>query len=388
MKCNMKPLKLLLLAVFAVVSASSFAQHNAFDGYIIDLQGNEIHGKLDFNTNAILAKECSFCDENSQYHTYVPGEILGFRFDHNGKYYVTRSFTINGENVVAFAEYIVQGKMDLYLVERNAEAYYIFENENGETTIYTKYPYHPHYGDLEKKNAQREVGQLRYFVKDSPKAMAEIRGIYLEKDKLISIARKFHEEMGSDVTAFTVYESTEKSAKEKILFKVFASGYFVGGGGDYVTPIGVGAGAEIPLHRIRKGTYMELGLSFATYSNDMKETLWSGSSHGKEVNMNYKGISSTLNVGPKLSFGSGKVKPIARFGGYAMLLTTHKSSAEASEYEIVQEEPIIIPGFYVGGGVEFHIGKQKAVVHANVMPQVGPHFIPNVHYSVTAEFCF
>lgn len=385
----MKSLRLLVLAIFAIIGASSYAQHYAFDGYIIDLQGNKIQGKIDFNTNAALAKECSFDNGNSKYHIYHPGEIMGFRFDQNGKYYVTRTFTIKGKEETVFAEYIVKGKMNLYIIDKNSEVYYLFEKENGETAVFTTYPYFAHYADWQEKQAKHEIGELRYLLKDSPSTMAEVRSIYLEKDKLIKIAKKYHEAMSSDGTECIVYESNEKAAKERIGFKVFADYHFIGTIDKHLTTVGIGAGVEFPMHRVRKGTTLELNLSLSTYSVDSEETLYRGSTMEKVVDMNYKGIGVTLNFGPKLTFGSGKVKPLTRFGVYGMLVTTHKSSQEAAEYTIEQEQPNIIQGIYVGGGIAFSVGKHKdVVVHADALPIVNPGKVAFANFALAAEFTF
>ena len=78
-----------LLAVFAV---ATMAQTNPKPGYVITNNGDTIRGVIDFRTNERLSKQCDFwAHGRSEGRTYKPGDIEGFRFDNNGKYFVTRS---------------------------------------------------------------------------------------------------------------------------------------------------------------------------------------------------------------------------------------------------------------------------------------------------------
>ena len=79
--------------------AFSVAQTNPKPGYIVTNEGDTIRGMVDFRTNDIMSKRCDFqANGEGEFKTYVPGEIRSFRFEHNGKYFVSRRFEINGDS--------------------------------------------------------------------------------------------------------------------------------------------------------------------------------------------------------------------------------------------------------------------------------------------------
>ena len=109
------------------------SQTNLKPGYVITNNGDTIRGNIDFRSNEKLSKQCDFWANGGDVKTtYKPGDIEGFRFEHNGKYFVTRRLNVTGEPELYFAEFMVQGKMNLYCIAHNSDEYYFFEREDGE----------------------------------------------------------------------------------------------------------------------------------------------------------------------------------------------------------------------------------------------------------------
>ena len=105
------------IVLFTFFAPVTMAQTNPKPGYIITNDGDTIRGILDFRTNEKLSKQCEFwANGGSESKTYKPGDIEGFRFDNNGKYFVTRRLNVSGTPQLYFAEFMVQGKMNLYCV--------------------------------------------------------------------------------------------------------------------------------------------------------------------------------------------------------------------------------------------------------------------------------
>ena len=126
-----KSLLILYSLFFSVVL--SMAQTNPKPGYVITNNGDTIKGIIDFRTNEKLSRQCDFwANGGSEGKTYKPGDIEGFRFDEGGKYFVTRRLTVAGDTQLYFAEFMVQGKMNLYCVAYNSDEYFFFEREDGE----------------------------------------------------------------------------------------------------------------------------------------------------------------------------------------------------------------------------------------------------------------
>ncbi|MBQ3772429.1 MAG: hypothetical protein II834_10920, partial [Bacteroidaceae bacterium] len=117
--------KIILFALFAVSATMAMAQVNPKSGVIITNSGDTIRGTIDFRTNEKLSKECEFWAEGkTEGKTYKPGDIEGFRFDDNGKYFVTRKLNVDGKPRLYFAEFMVKGMMNLYCVVESSDEHF------------------------------------------------------------------------------------------------------------------------------------------------------------------------------------------------------------------------------------------------------------------------
>ena len=71
------------------MSATVFAQGNYKEAYIITLQNDTVYGFVDFSTDENNSKQCNFKKTLSATDVtqYAPGEIYGYRFVEEGKFY-------------------------------------------------------------------------------------------------------------------------------------------------------------------------------------------------------------------------------------------------------------------------------------------------------------
>jgi hypothetical protein len=108
--------KIILFVLLAISVVITKAQTNPQIGYVITNTGDTIRGIIDFRTNEKLSRQCDFWTNGGDVKTtYKPGDIEGFRFDHNGKYFVSRRLNVTGDPELYFAEFMVHGKMNLYV---------------------------------------------------------------------------------------------------------------------------------------------------------------------------------------------------------------------------------------------------------------------------------
>lgn len=150
-------------------------QTNPKPGFIITNSGDTVRGVIDFRTNEKLSRQCEFwANGEKESVTYKPGEIEGFRFDGIGKYFVTRRLDLFGESQLFFAEFMVQGKMNLYCVADSYDEYFFFEREDGEMAQLTSRSLlssstfeEERKHKLEKKE---QYGKVKLLLKDSWKA--------------------------------------------------------------------------------------------------------------------------------------------------------------------------------------------------------------------------
>ena len=279
---------LVLLALFATVTE---AQTNPKAGFIITNNGDTVRGILDFRTNDMLSKKCLFrANGESESKTYKPGDIEGFRFDNNGKFFVTRRLNVYGEPQLYFAEFMVQGKMNLYCVADKYVEYFFFEREDGEMALLANRSLISSSSIQEEKEHQQEArvqyGKVRVLLQDSRSAINDMNDMDMSRRKLVNVVRDYHNDVCTDGSHCIVYEYKEESDKVKTHFKVF-TGYayyshertvnqdlpdetYHGGAFE------VGLGVEADIERIMKGGSAEIGITFSPKTRFEHDTMVRG----------------------------------------------------------------------------------------------------------------
>ena len=216
-------LTIVLLAIFAT---TTMAQTNPKPGYIITNNGDTIRGNIDFRTNEKLSKQCEFwANGGNEDTTYKPGDIEGFRFDNGGKYFVTRRLNVTGEPELYFAEFMVQGKMNLYCVAYNRDEYYFFERVDGEMAQLTNRAFLTSSSlqdEMDKLQEKKEqYGKVKVLLQDSWNAASEMTGNNMTRKQLVKVVRDYHNDVCTDGSTCVVYEYNEKSDKSKTHVKAF-----------------------------------------------------------------------------------------------------------------------------------------------------------------------
>ena len=140
--------------------------------------------------------QCAFkIDSKSPVITYSPNDILAYRFDNNGKFFVSKEVpTLTGTKVF-FLEYLIKGKANIYFRRDNNEHYYI-QKEVGDLMELTETPVLskneeglPHY------KPQKYTGKLKYVLSDCPDLFDEIDGLKLYSTQLIKLAKDYHDKV-------------------------------------------------------------------------------------------------------------------------------------------------------------------------------------------------
>ena len=395
--------KFILYFLFAISATATMAQANPKPGFIITNTGDTIRGIIDFRTNEKLSKQCVFQpNEGSESKTYKPGDIEGFRFNNNGKYFVTRRLNVTGNPELYFAEFMVQGKMNLYCVVSNSDEYFFFEREDGEMAQLTNRSmnlsnsiqgFQDEKDFLQEKKAQ--YGKVTMLLKDSWKALDDMKEKNMSRKKLVNVVRDYHNDVCTDGSKCMVYEYNEKSDKIKTRFKAF-TGYayyatektdrqkvkdmnYSGGAFE------IGLGLELDLERIMKGFSTEINLVFSP------KTSFEHKDPNEVYNITYEKGRIIFSVGAVKSFGKGKILPLVRGGGFAV---SHFGTKECWYYEkyLALEENwgnTIHWGVYLGAGAQITLGKHYARLHGDWYKSIEPSDIGNMmKWGITAEFAF
>ena len=392
-------LTIILLAVFATVT---MAQTNPKPGYVITNNGDTIRGVIDFRTNEKLSKQCDFwANGESEGKTYQPGDIEGFRFDNNGKYFVTRRLNVYGEPELYFAEFMVQGKMNLYCVADKYVEYFFFEREDGEMERLANRSLISSSTIQEAKDHQQEAklqyGKVRILLKDSQTAVDDMNDMDMSRRKLISVVRDYHNDVCTDGSSCIVYEYKEESDRVKAHFKVFAGyAYFshertvkqdlpdeTYHGGAFE----VGLGVEVDLERMMKGGSAEIGVSFSPKTKFEHNTMVRGG-HEPSHTTYEKGRMSCY-MGVLKRFGKGKIVPLVRGGGFYVLHFGNHETRDYMSREIVDKtwDNTACFGAYLGAGIQMPVGKHYARLHGDLYKSIQSTSRGNmVKWGVTAEF--
>ncbi|MBQ3771913.1 MAG: hypothetical protein II834_08280 [Bacteroidaceae bacterium] len=427
--------KIILFALLAVSATMAMAQINPKSGIIITNSGDTIRGIIDFRTNETLSRECEFWAEGkTDGKIYKPGDIEGFRFDGNGKYFVTRKLDVDGKPRLYFAEFMVKGKMNLYCVADNPNEYFFFEREDGEMVKLTNIPHSSCLSTFQEEEdfmriKKEQYGKVRYLLKDSKTAIEDIKQKNLLKTNLsrkglVDVVRDYHNDVCTDGSTCMVYEYDEKSDKSKFRFKVFAGfayyskvrpelmSFSQGRNSEIWKSVSYsgssfefGIGIEKGIERFMKNGSIELCLAYSPKcSFERKDVAFDGKRH---YDAKYESDARmALSLGLVKPYGKGKILPLVRGGvmfeptvnsGKENLLyadsksyVSYNSAGSADVGICIGEKktdagPKIVPsgvGVYLGAGAQMAVGKHFARLHANLYSD----WNTTIKWGITAEF--
>ena len=380
-----------------VVCSSAYGQRNESAGYIITNLGDTICGMLDFRSNDQLSRSVSFkADSADDYRTFQPGEINGFRFDENGKYYVSRELPFADGTRKCFAEYLVEGKMNLYYVAGGTERAYFFEREDGEIVlVQTKTSLTADEDAHRRELLQR--GKLTYLMQDSPTAMKTLETNHKMEHKLaIDAVKNYHRDLcGSDDDCIE-YEYKSKADRSKAHFKV------IGGYNFYLPKMGrrmpwditedqatchtaeIGVGVDVNMDRALMGLSFQASLDYSHYRSALgSSTTYIYGTMGEVVghqDYSYRAVGNlvTLQAGFQYAFGTARVKPIVRAGVSYMLCI--EDFTKDNDFVVLEPSrdhynlngEVEYPAFYVGTGCLVPCGKHTLGLHLDYgMKRVG-----------------
>ncbi len=404
--------KIILLALLAVSATMAMAQINPKSGIIITNSGDTIRGIIDFRTNETLSRECEFWAEGkTEGKTYKPGDIEGFRFDGNGKYFVTRKLDVDGAPQLYFAEFMVKGKMNLYCVADNGDEYFFFERGDGEMAKLTNRPYSclVSYQEEEKilQNKKEQYGKVKYLLKDSWTAIEDMNQKSMSKRNLsrkglVNVVRDYHKDVCTDGSTCMVYEYDEKSDKSKFRFKAFTGfAYYSNEAPELLdwtiernnqgmpsvsysnSSFEMGIGAEMGIERIIKDGGLELGLAYSPKNRAERNIEFFGGQRRYRMEYEYKGR-FVLSLGLVKPFGKGKIIPLVRGGGICVVDIGERETAYTGSqvYETAYLGTTSYSGVYLGGGAQMAVGKHFLRLHADLYTDI----YTMTKWGITAEF--
>lgn len=412
-------MKKVILSILCAISATvTMAQTNPKSGYVITNSGDTIRGIIDLRTNERLSKQCKFwANGEKEGKTYKPGDIESFRFEDGGKFFVSRRLNVTGTPELYFAEFMVQGKMNLYCVVYRKNEYFFFEREDGEMaaltnrdlTYTTNNAIEMSKGNIQEKREQ--YGKVKMLLQQSMQAVEGLDDNNISRKKLVKVVRDYHNDVCTDGSTCIVYEYKEKSDKIKAHFKAFASyAYYATemvdmntfmGVGDYTvenypgSTYEIGIGTEIELERVMKGFSVECEMAFTPkYKSTRDVEEYPSSPYFNTIKYTYEKSILTFSLGAVKSFGQGKIQPIVHGGGFAVIHFRPKETKTIS-YKVdrapTKDEKNWCNsahyGIYLGAGAQMPLGKHYVRLHADWYKSLEPKSMGQMtKWGITAEF--
>ncbi len=208
-------LLLLFIVRLSIASAGNYKQ-----GYVITNQQDTISGWINFKTDKMNQEQCEFKqDLNHAARIYFPGDIEGYRFTDDGKYYVSKEIPLNGTSRQVFLEFLVKGMMNLYYYD-DTIIYYFFENQDGKMEIVSRKPEEitGRAGDLYSRTDNSYIGKIRYLFRDYQPIAQRADNLKFNQKTMMGIVEEYHNEVCTTGESCIIFQN-EHPDKASVIYK-------------------------------------------------------------------------------------------------------------------------------------------------------------------------
>ena len=202
---------------------SVHAQINPRPGYIITNENDTINGYLDFRTGTKNSRKCDFCAETeTQYNSYYPNDIKGFRFIEDGKMYISKKIKVNNESADVFLEYLIKGIVNLYSFSNAAEIRYFMESSDGHfievyNTAVERADNNMPNGEY---NRYKHVGILNRMFEESEEVKKKVRSTKMNRKNLVELTKSYHYAVCNSMDECIEFESKSDKKFRKLSWRI------------------------------------------------------------------------------------------------------------------------------------------------------------------------
>lgn len=359
--------KTILCCLYIIIPiVSVLSQSNYKEGYIITMEKDTVHGIIDFRTDHTNSLICKFkLNVGASEKNYQPGEIAGYRFVNEGKYYVSRTVVIDSLRRTVFLEFLVQGLLNLYYFPEG-NGYYFFEDKDGSLKAITKKP-DEIIDNYKLKVDDRYKGILSYISRDCLPLAFKTAKIDFNKESMIIFTKDYHDRMCDSGEKCIIFENDYKKKFTKFNFTAFSGFEFNDIKLDDVnlpkmlsfSPI-IGIGLNISSPRLIKSISLVLDATLSKIAGacDYSNSYMSYSRY------NFSGLKSNFSGGLEYIYQKGKIRPAINVGlSYCYffdLNSTLKTNSQIYENEILIQNSST--GIKTGFGVDYQIKDNQFIV--------------------------
>jgi len=350
-------MKLRIFFTFLLLSfcfTATFAQSNFRRGFIITNEQDTVSGWIDFRTDVRNMQVCDFREsETGETRTFLPGEIFGYRFYDEGKFYVSREIMIDNAPRTVFLEFVVQGMMNLYyyidtLPDDNVE-YFFFEDQSGRMIPARKRPdtfVLNNSGGRETRRDFHYKGIVRYLFGEHETIERQVNNLEFNHRTMINIVREYHDLtclIGEECIVFETQRTKHYFSKPKFsiyggTFSLVLRSGFMDNSVEATVPM-IGGRLNIFAPRIDNNLSFQIDLGFARIADLQQSTYF---------------IPTQLGI--KYAFLDHKIRPT--FGGGTSVLYVRDICKKQATNSIYHS---LLMYFYLSLGVEFHINDKHAI---------------------------
>ncbi len=216
--------RILTTLIFLAVCCIATAQVNQRPGYIITNRNDTIQGMIDFRTAERNGHVCDFYSAATQQkETFYPGDIYAYRFTDDGKFYVTRTITLDRVTQKLFLEYLIKGVVSLYYYKAEASRFF-FENEEGQMieAVEEIKEIAISSGAPAIRTNKQYIGVMTWLFQKSDKVMQKIPKLALSKEELSRITKEYHYDTCDTGEQCIEFENKPDKHFFKLLFTVSA----------------------------------------------------------------------------------------------------------------------------------------------------------------------
>lgn len=348
--------RLLISSLLFLVSHMISAQNNYSPGYIITLEQDTVHGLIDLRTDKMNARCCVFKqDADASPTAYYPGDIWGYRFEDEGKLYISHSIELKHDSVAnqLFLECLFQGMKNLYYYEDDDnEEFYFLESQGRlvklDAPVIEKTEED---GRKFKKEVNRYIPTLHYVFRDSPTLHDKIDHTPFTHKGLIDLVRTYHDTVCNSEDKCITLTAKEDKPKLRVtvtpyvglLHYAFLDDLKEYGNPDLAYLVGINAAISCPRWMSSLSLVVDLSLSKLSAKDAGKES-------------SYSSILLSGKLGGCYTYPVGAVRPFIGVGGIV-------SGFLSAKYKVrdIRMVPFggAFPGYYVNLGLQIPVSKKS-----------------------------
>ena len=365
--------KISLITILLLLIATMLkAQSNYRPGYIITNDNDTINGLIDYRIDKANAKVCKFkLTETTKEQSYNPGEITGFRYIEDGKYYVSRDFPIEGKQEMMFWEYLVQGMLSLYYLQKDEVDYYSFEDGSGKVIVAPKHPNVPiidvKTGKTYLKPDNKYTGIVRYVFKESKSVSKEAGDVKFNHPSMIHLTKKYHDEVCTTGEECIVFETKVDKRYVKTQLSLYAGWQMLSyeltrfGVAHNSSPM-IGAQLNFSSPRWQKSLSLQVDISLSQFKGE-KQLVDSYIDGYFNRYFKYWAMIAESKLGGKYTYPKEKIRPSAEVGiAFSYFFATSNTYHYETPWQTIHNEdysqliaPSRVLGYYAGMGLDYQL---------------------------------